>query len=78
MQDGANPMTALQTRLMWLEAISERLRRHIQGGGDGRSNESALLSLLLFRAVWDLSDVSDPLQPVPSMAQAQQGPQNSR
>jgi hypothetical protein len=78
MQDGANPMTALQTRLIWLEAISERLRRHIQSGGNGRSNESALLSLLLFRAVWDLSDVSNSLQPVPSMAQAQQSPQNSR
>jgi|SRR6516162_10091221 hypothetical protein len=60
------PMTAVQTRLMWLEAISEQLRRHIELDGDCRSSESALLSVLLFRAAWDLSNVSDPLMTVSS------------
>jgi hypothetical protein len=71
-------MTAVQTRLMWLEAMSERLRRHIEDGDDCGSDENALLSLLLFRAVCDLSSVSDSLESVSSGAQAEQIPQNTR
>ena len=70
-------MTAVQTKLMWLDAISERLRRYIEHGGDSGSKESALLSVLLFRAIWDLSSVSSALQRVSSLACAEQSPQSS-
>ena len=36
-------MTALQVRLVWLEAISQNLRRIIEQGGDLSSEDSAFM-----------------------------------
>jgi hypothetical protein len=70
-------MTAVQTKLMWLEAISQRLRWHIECDGDCGSKESALLSVLLFRAISDVSTVSDPQPGGPRLTRAEGSPQSS-
>ena len=51
-------MTALQVRLVWLEAISQKLQGFIEQGGDPSSADSTFLAVLVFRAAADLAKAS--------------------
>ena len=49
-------MAALEVRLVWLMAISQRLRAFVEQGGEPGSTDSIFLAALLFIAVDDLTE----------------------
>jgi hypothetical protein len=57
-------MTAIQARLVWLEAVSQKVRGCVERSGDISRGETAFLASLVFRAVSDLAKSPSVTEPV--------------
>ena len=53
---GEAPLTTIQEKLAWLDAVRKRVQQYIEEGGDPRSEEAGPLAMALFQAINDLTN----------------------